>query len=84
MVYSISGSKAASDFVVISNNIVEENQRSQIVIEQVNNLKIINNKISSLTGRPGIHFEPWEEMQYFIAKFQEMLLQQIQMNIPCS
>lgn len=65
---SISGSTKASNYVVISNNIIEENQRSQIVIEQVNHLKIFNNKITSLTGRPGIHFEPWEKMQYFDAK----------------
>lgn len=65
---SISGSTKSSDFVVISNNIVEENQRSQIVIEQVNHLKVMNNTIASKTGRPGIHFEPWEEKQYFDAK----------------
>ena len=50
---SISGSLKASNYVTISNNIVEENQRSQIVIEQVNHLRIYNNKISSVTGRPG-------------------------------
>jgi len=65
---SISGSKKASDFVVLSNNIVEENQRAQIVIEQANHVKIINNVISSSTGRSTIHFEPWEEMQYFDAE----------------
>lgn len=65
---SISGSEKSSNFVVISNNIVEENQRSQIVIEQVNHLKVFNNTITSKTGRPGIHFEPWEEKQYFDAK----------------
>jgi hypothetical protein len=65
---SISGSKKASDYVVISNNIVEENQRSQIVIEQVNHLQISNNTITSKTGRPGIHFEPWEERQFYDAK----------------
>ncbi|MDF2787344.1 MAG: Na-Ca exchanger/integrin-beta4 [Neobacillus sp.] len=65
---SISGTTKASDYVIISNNIIEENQRSQIVIEQVNHLKIINNAISSVTGRPGIHFEPWEEIQYYDAK----------------
>ncbi|MGX6446048.1 right-handed parallel beta-helix repeat-containing protein [Neobacillus sp. K501] len=65
---SISGSEKSSNFVVISNNIMEENQRSQIVIEQVNHLKVINNTITSQTGRPGIHFEPWEEKEYFDAK----------------
>ena len=68
---SISGSKEASDFVLITNNIVEENQRSQIVIEQVNHLRILNNEITSRTGRPGIHFEPWEEMQYYDAVITE-------------
>lgn len=65
---SISGSTEASDYVIISNNTIEENQRSQIVIEQANHLRIFNNSISSKTGRPGIHFEPWEEMQYYDAK----------------
>jgi hypothetical protein len=65
---SISGSKESSDFVVISNNVVEDNQRAQIVIEQANHVKIMNNTISSSTGRSTIHFEPWEEMQYFDAK----------------
>ncbi|WP_251516788.1 right-handed parallel beta-helix repeat-containing protein [Robertmurraya korlensis] len=65
---SISGSRGSSNYVVIENNIVEENQRSQIVIEQVNHLRIFNNKISSKTGRPGIHFEPWEEIHYYDAK----------------
>ncbi|KKK36617.1 hypothetical protein WQ57_18385 [Mesobacillus campisalis] len=64
---SISGSAKTSNYVTISNNIVEENQRSQIVIEQVNHLRIIGNTIRSETGRPGIHFEPWEKMQYYDA-----------------
>jgi nitrous oxidase accessory protein NosD len=61
---SISGSEKSSNDVIISNNIVQENQRSQIVIEQANHLKIVGNTITSKTGRPGIHFEPWEERQY--------------------
>lgn len=65
---SISGSAEASDNVIISNNILKENQRSQIVIEQVNHLQIFNNTIMSETKRPGIHFEPWEWMQYNDAK----------------
>ena len=65
---SISGSDRASNYVVISNNTVQENQRSQIVIEQVNHLRINHNLIQSETGRPGIHFEPWEEVQYYDAK----------------
>ncbi|SDZ16055.1 Right handed beta helix region [Evansella caseinilytica] len=68
---SITGSSDGSSHVIISNNIVEENQRSQIVIEQVNDLTIINNRISSATGRPGIHFEPWEPMEYFHAKITQ-------------
>ncbi|MGE8078369.1 right-handed parallel beta-helix repeat-containing protein [Peribacillus loiseleuriae] len=65
---SISGSEEASNYVIISNNIVLENQRSQIVIEQVNYLQIFNNMITSETGRPGIHFEPWEKNQFYDAK----------------
>ncbi|WP_042353815.1 right-handed parallel beta-helix repeat-containing protein [Bacillus rubiinfantis] len=65
---SISGSTKTSNYIVIANNIVQENQRSQIVIEQVNHLRIMNNTISSKTGRPGIHFEPWEKMQFYDAK----------------
>ena len=65
---SISGSAKSSHYVTISNNIVEENQRSQIVIEQVNHLQIFNNTIMSETGRPGIHFEPWEEIQQYDAQ----------------
>jgi hypothetical protein len=67
---SVSGSLKTSKYVTISNNIVEENQRSQIVIEQVNHLRIYNNTISSVTGRPGIHFEPWEKMQYYDTKIK--------------
>lgn len=65
---SISGSNKASNYVIISNNIVQENQRSQIVIEQVNHLLLFNNTITSETGRPGIHFEPWEKTQFYDAK----------------
>lgn len=61
---SVSGSNVTSQFVTISNNLLMENQRSQIVIEQVNHIKIVNNEITSKTGRPAIHFEPWEERQY--------------------
>jgi len=64
---SISGSKKNSNYIVISNNTILENQRSQIVIEQANHLLISNNTISSKTGRPGIHFEPWEKMQFYNA-----------------
>lgn len=64
---SISGSKETSEYVTVSNNILLENQRSQVVIEQANHLFIFNNTITSETGRPGIHFEPWEEIQFFDA-----------------
>lgn len=64
---SISGSKETSNYVTVSNNIILENQRSQLVIEQTNHLFIYNNKITSKTGRPAIHFEPWEEIQLFDA-----------------
>ncbi|MET3193277.1 hypothetical protein ABID96_000245 [Bacillus sp. OAE603] len=65
---SISGSTAASDNVTISNNILENNGRSNIVIEQVNHLKIYNNISTNTLGRPALHFEPWEEMNFDDAK----------------
>lgn len=61
---SVSGSIKTSKFIIIENNIVEENQRSQIVIEQVNHLRVVNNVIRSETRRPALHFEPWEPQQY--------------------
>ncbi|WP_316569199.1 right-handed parallel beta-helix repeat-containing protein [Neobacillus sp. YIM B06451] len=65
---SISGSTETSDNVIISNNILEDNRRSNIVLEQVNNLQIFNNVSTSKTGRPALHFEPWEEMSFYNAK----------------
>jgi len=65
---SISGSTATSDNVIISNNILENNGRSNIVIEQVNHLKIFNNISTNTLGRPALHFEPWEEMNFDDAK----------------
>ncbi len=64
---SISGSRKTSRYVTVSNNMILENQRSQLVVEQANHLFIFNNTITSKTGRPGIHFEPWEEIQFFDA-----------------
>lgn len=61
---SVSGSNKTSENITIENNFVKENQRSQIVIEQVNHLQVTNNVIESKTGRPALHFEPWEEQQY--------------------
>lgn len=61
---SISGSNETSEDVIISNNILEDNHRSNIVLEQVNNLQIFNNISTSKTGRPALHFEPWEEMSF--------------------
>lgn len=65
---SISGSTLANDDVTISNNILENNGRSNIVIEQANHLKIFNNISTSTIGRPALHFEPWEEMNFDDAK----------------
>ncbi|RHW42790.1 hypothetical protein D1B31_04220 [Neobacillus notoginsengisoli] len=65
---SISGSTETSDHVIISNNILENNRRSNIVLEQVNNLQIFNNVSTSKAGRPALHFEPWEEMSFYNAK----------------
>ena len=65
---SISGSTDASNNVIISNNILENNGRSNIVIEQVNHLKIFNNISTNTLGRPALHFEPWEEMNFDDAK----------------
>lgn len=61
---SVSGSSKTSKNIIITNNVVEENQRSQIVIEQVNDLRVKNNVMRSKTGRPGLHFEPWEKQQF--------------------
>ncbi|WP_167555325.1 right-handed parallel beta-helix repeat-containing protein [Gottfriedia acidiceleris] len=65
---SISGSTLASNDVTISNNILENNGRSNIVVEQANHLKIFNNISTSTIGRPALHFEPWEEMNFDDAK----------------
>ncbi|MFB7138205.1 right-handed parallel beta-helix repeat-containing protein [Gottfriedia sp. NPDC056225] len=65
---SISGSTQTSDDVTISNNILENNGRSNIVVEQANHLKIFNNISTSTIGRPALHFEPWEEMNFDDAK----------------
>ncbi|CEG28638.1 right-handed parallel beta-helix repeat-containing protein [Bacillus sp. B-jedd] len=65
---SISGSTETSDYVIISNNILVNNRRSNIVLEQVNNLQIFNNVSTSKIGRPALHFEPWEEMSFYHAK----------------
>jgi hypothetical protein len=64
---SISGSAETSDYVIISNNILEDNHRSNIVLEQVSNLQIFNNSSTSKVGRPALHFEPWEEMSFYNA-----------------
>ncbi|MEW8987830.1 MAG: hypothetical protein AB2401_12685, partial [Bacillus sp. (in: firmicutes)] len=61
---SVSGTSKTSKNITITNNIVEENQRSQIVIEQVNQLQVNNNVLRSKTARPALHFEPWEKQQY--------------------
>jgi hypothetical protein len=65
---SISGSTETSDYVIISNNILEDNRRSNIVLEQVNHLQIYNNSSTSNIGRPALHFEPWEEMSFYGAE----------------
>jgi hypothetical protein len=65
---SISGSTETSDYVIISNNILEDNHRSNIVLEQVSNLQIFNNSSTSKVGRPALHFEPWEEMSFYNAQ----------------
>jgi polygalacturonase len=65
---SISGSTKTSEYVIISNNILEDNRRSNIVLEQVNHLQIFNNISTSNVGRPALHFEPWEEMSFYDAK----------------
>lgn len=68
---SISGTERGSNFVVVKNNIIEENQRAQIVVEQVNHLKLTNNIMNSESGRATVHFEPWEEIQYYDAVISE-------------
>lgn len=65
---SVSGSKKTSKYITISNNLIEDSHRSNIVIEQANHLKIFNNISKSKTGRPVLHFEPWEEMDFYDAK----------------
>lgn len=65
---SISGSRKTSEYVIISNNILEDNRRSNIVLEQVNHLQIFNNVSTSKIGRPALHFEPWEKMSFYDAK----------------
>ncbi|OLS38429.1 right-handed parallel beta-helix repeat-containing protein [Bacillus sp. MRMR6] len=65
---SISGSSVTSNNVIISNNILEDNHRSNIVLEQVSNLQIFNNTSTSKVERPALHFEPWEEMSFYNAE----------------
>ncbi|MGJ7919520.1 right-handed parallel beta-helix repeat-containing protein [Neobacillus sp. LXY-4] len=68
---SISGSSKTSNYVIISNNILKNNRRSNIVLEQVNNLEIFNNISTSNIGRPALHFEPWEEMSFYNAEIHD-------------
>ncbi|MCM3765957.1 right-handed parallel beta-helix repeat-containing protein [Neobacillus niacini] len=65
---SVSGSRKTSKYITISNNLIEDCHRSNIVIEQVNHVKIYNNLSKSNTGRPVLHFEPWEEINFSDAK----------------
>jgi len=65
---SVTGSTRASNYVTISNNIIEDNHRSNIVVEQVNHIKIFNNISTSKVGRPTLHFEPWVEQNLYDAK----------------
>ncbi|MGG1676769.1 glycosyl hydrolase family 28-related protein [Neobacillus sp. NRS-1170] len=65
---SVTGSKKASNNVIISNNILINNHRSNLVIEQVNNINIFNNFSKSEIGRPTLHFEPFKEVQLQNAK----------------
>jgi hypothetical protein len=65
---SVTGSKKASNNVTLSNNILINNHRSNIVIEQVNNIEIFNNFSKSDIGRPTLHFEPFEEVQLYNSK----------------
>lgn len=65
---SVTGSKKASHNVTLSNNILINNHRSNIVVEQVNNIKIFSNISKSKIGRPTLHFEPFEEVQLYDAK----------------
>ncbi|PLS01103.1 right-handed parallel beta-helix repeat-containing protein [Neobacillus cucumis] len=65
---SISGSEKSSNKVIISNNILVDNHRSNIVLEQVNHLQIFNNTSTSKVGRPALHFEPWEKISFNDAK----------------
>ncbi|WML58307.1 glycosyl hydrolase family 28-related protein [Neobacillus sp. PS2-9] len=65
---SVSGSIKASNNITISNNIILNNHRSNIVVEQVNHIKIFNNISKSTVGRPTLHFEPWEKINLYDAK----------------
>lgn len=65
---SVSGSRKTSKYITISNNLIEDCHRANIVIEQVNHVKIYNNISKSKTGKPVLHFEPWEEMNFSDAK----------------
>ncbi|MEH7481759.1 glycosyl hydrolase family 28-related protein [Neobacillus drentensis] len=65
---SVSGSTKASNHVTISNNIILNNHRSNIVVEQVNHIKIFNNMSKASVGRPALHFEPFEEINLYDAK----------------
>ncbi|WP_169720313.1 glycosyl hydrolase family 28-related protein [Atopococcus tabaci] len=68
---SITGSTQASEDVTISNNILLDNHRSNIVVEQVNDIKIFRNQSTSNIGRPTLHFEPFEEMDLYGAEVYE-------------
>lgn len=59
---SITGSSIKSSKVTVQNCHIFNNHRSQIVIEQVDNLKILNNHIED---GPCIHFEPFEEVPIY-------------------
>jgi len=65
---SVTGSKRASNYITISENIIKDNHRSNIVVEQVNHIKIFNNISTSKVGRPTLHFEPWEKVNLYDAK----------------
>ena len=65
---SVTGSTKASNQITLSNNLIIDNHRSNIVVEQVNHIKIFNNTSSSTVGRPALHFEPWEEINLYDAQ----------------
>ncbi|WP_040203782.1 right-handed parallel beta-helix repeat-containing protein [Neobacillus jeddahensis] len=65
---SLTGSTRASNYITVSHNIIKDNHRSNIVVEQVNHIKIFNNISTSKVGRPTLHFEPWEKVNLYDAK----------------